>query len=37
MLPDGLFAGDVIEVMDTWMDASHPSSIMASSAFKKVI
>ena len=35
-LPDGLNGGDVVEVLDSWLDASHPSSIMASSAFKKV-
>ncbi|GAX79494.1 hypothetical protein CEUSTIGMA_g6935.t1 [Chlamydomonas eustigma] len=36
-LPEGLNSGDVVEVMDVWVDPSHPSSILSSAAFKKVI
>lgn len=35
VLPEGLGNGDVVEVVDTWVDLSHPSRIMACPAFTK--
>lgn len=38
VMHEGLINGDVIEVIDSsWLDPSHPSTIMTSSAFTKVI
>ncbi len=31
-----LQGGDLVEVSDTWVDRSHPASLMASAAFTKV-
>ncbi|MEW5319247.1 MAG: hypothetical protein WDW38_010411 [Sanguina aurantia] len=36
-LPSGLSNGVVVEVSDTWVDASHPSSVLSTAAFAKVI
>lgn len=35
-LHEGLGRGDVVEVLDTWCDASYPGSVLASRAFTKV-
>lgn len=35
-LHEGLGHGDVVEVLDTWCDASYPGSILASKAFTQV-
>jgi hypothetical protein len=35
-LPEGLRTGDVVEVLDTWVDRSYPGSILTSCAFTKV-
>ena len=35
-LPEGLKPGDVVEVLDTWVDHSYPGSILTSAAFTKV-
>lgn len=35
-LHEGLGNGDVVEVLDTWCDASYPGSILASKAFTQV-
>jgi len=37
LLPEGLNSGDIVEVMDTWVDRSHPTSILNTSAFTEVI
>lgn len=34
--PCCLQGGDLVEVSDTWVDRSHPASLMASAAFTKV-
>ena len=36
VLPEGLGNGDVVEVIDAWMDRSHPASVLNSDAFSKV-
>lgn len=35
-LHEGLGHGDVVEVLDSWCDASYPGSILASKAFTEV-
>jgi hypothetical protein len=35
-LHEGLGHGEVVEVLDTWCDASYPGSILASKAFTQV-
>lgn len=35
-LHEGLGQGDVVEVLDTWVDSSYPGSILASKAFTQV-
>lgn len=35
-LHEGLAHGDVVEVLDTWVDSSYPGSILASRAFTQV-
>ncbi|KAJ9519153.1 hypothetical protein QJQ45_007717 [Haematococcus lacustris] len=37
VMPEGLKNGDVIEVLDTWIDNSYPGSILRSCAFTKVL
>ncbi|GLC39071.1 4-alpha-glucanotransferase dpe2 [Pleodorina starrii] len=36
-LPEGLQGGELVEVVDTWIDKSHPAALMASAAFTKVL
>uniref|UniRef100_A0A7S3QVA9 4-alpha-glucanotransferase n=2 Tax=Dunaliella tertiolecta TaxID=3047 RepID=A0A7S3QVA9_DUNTE len=36
-LPSTLKNGDVVEVLDTWVDRSYPGSILTTSAFTKVL